>query len=309
MTYTHRRIGLALGSGAARGISHIGIIRELETMGIRPDIVCGTSIGAVVGAYYVSGKLDALEEWVCSLSQWDIVKIMNFSLLARGGFTEGENLIGFFEKHLGSVNIEDLAKPFAAIATDMTTGQEIWFKEGPLIEAIRASISLPVIMTPVQRENQFLLDGGLVNPVPVSVCRALGAQVVIAVNLNGELVGKHFTPVKKKEPGTEENETVHSSLWDRLTQNFRELSDSDKPSMFEVLASFIDIMEDRITRSRMAGDPPDAMLIPILGHISLLEFDRAQEAIECGRRCVQRSRLYLEDVLGISIDAEEQSQE
>ncbi len=309
---TKKKIGLALGSGSARGLSHIGVLLELKKLGIEPDVVCGTSIGALVGAFYVMEKLEELESWCLGLNQWDVVKIMDISLIPRGGFMEGERLMGFFQKHLGDALIEDMPKAFAAVATDMLSGQEVWFTEGPVTQAVRASISLPVLLTPVPHEDQLLLDGGLVNPVPVSVCRALGANVVIAVNLNGELLGKNYilpepeplpVPVKEltEEPVTSLFERLASSLKERagsLKSIFPE-SDSDKPDIFEVLARFIDIMEDRITRSRMAGDPPDIILSPRMGHIGLLEFHNAEAAIDEGRKCVKRSIAGLQDVLGI----------
>jgi len=299
-----RRIGLALGSGSARGMSHIGVIRELEQLGIKPDIVCGTSIGAIVGAFYVCGKLAELEEWVGQLDKWSIAKMMDISFIAGGGFIEGKNLTSFLETHLGDPLIEELPLPFATVATDMETGQEIWFKSGPVIKAVRASITLPVLLTPVQYDDQWLLDGGLVNPVPVSVCRALGAHMVIAVNLNGDLVKKHFTAAQPEVPPAVNTE---ASLLEKLAARFEDNSvlaafsreTPERPGMFDVLASFIDIMQDRITRSRMAGDPPDVMLVPRLGDVGLLEFDKSAESIAAGRRCVQGAQEQLMDYLGV----------
>lgn len=298
-----RKVGLALGSGSARGMSHIGVIRELEQLGIKPDIVCGTSIGAIVGAFYVCGKLDELETWVGQLDKWSIAKMMDISFIAGGGFIEGKHLTDFLEKHLGGPLIEELPLPFATVATDMETGQEIWFKSGPGIKAVRASITLPVLLTPVQYDDQWLLDGGLVNPVPVSVCRALGAHVVIAVNLNGDLVKKHFTAAQQEEPPEVNTE---ASLLEKLAARFESNSvlaalskeEPERPGMFDVLASFIDIMQDRITRSRMAGHPPDVMLVPRLGDVGLLGFDKSAESIAAGRRCVQSAQEQLTDYMG-----------
>ena len=309
-TRKKQQIGLALGSGSARGMSHIGIIRELIDLGIEPDIVCGTSIGAMVGAFYVCGKLDEFEDWVRGLSQWDVVQIMDISLIASGGgFMEGEKLMKFFCQHLGDTLIEDLPKPFATVATNMETGQEVWFTEGPIVEAVRASIALPVLLTPIECHEQWMLDGGLVNPVPVSVCRALGATDVIAVNLNGELVGKHFkrredTPEALVRPDAEANilNKWASELKEGMTSLVSWLPDftpDDKPGMFDVLATFINIMQDRITRSRMAGDPPDIMLVPRLKEVGLLDFDKAAESIEAGRTCVRHALPHLQDHLGI----------
>ncbi len=303
-TSTKTRIGLALGSGSARGMSHIGVIRELETLGVKPDLVCGTSVGAIVGAFYVCGKLDEFESWVRGLDKWSIAKMMDISLIAGGGFIEGKLLVEFLEKYLGDTRIEDLSMPFATVATDMESGQEIWFKSGSIIKAVRASMALPVLLTPVKYADQWLLDGGLVNPVPVSVCRAMGAHVVISVNLNGDLVGKHLKiPPKDAEPPVD----TELSLLEKLAAKFEDnpvlsvfsKETSNSPGMFDVLASFIDIMQDRITRSRMAGDPPDIMLVPRTGDVGLLELDKAAEMIAAGRRCVRMAGDQLTDYVGV----------
>jgi NTE family protein len=180
------RIGLALGSGAARGWAHIGVIRELERNAIVPDVVCGTSIGSLIGAAMASGELERLEKWVRSL-KWQKV-ISYFDLTMSGGLIKGEKLFAFFRENFRDRDIEDLDTPFGAIATELASGREIWLREGSLFEAVRASISLPGLFTPVERDDQLLVDGGLVNPIPVSMCRALGADVVIAVDLNADLL-------------------------------------------------------------------------------------------------------------------------
>lgn len=176
------RIGLALGGGSARGWAHIGVIRALQDAGIEPDIVCGTSIGALVGAAYVGGELDPLEAWVRSLRLQTVVGFLDFSL--TGGLIKGEKLIGFFRNHFVDRDIRELARPFGAVATDLQRGREVWLREGPVTDAVRASIALPGLFTPVQLDGRWLVDGGLVNPVPVSLCRAMGADLVIAVDLN-----------------------------------------------------------------------------------------------------------------------------
>ena len=180
------RIGLALGSGAARGWAHIGVIRELQRNNIVPDIVCGTSIGALVGVAMASGELSALEDWVRSLKWQKVISYFDFTM--NGGLIKGEKLFEFFRENVRDRAIEDLDMPFGAIATDLANGREIWLREGSMFEAVRASISLPGLFTPVERDDVLLVDGGLVNPIPVSMCRALGADVVIAVDLNSDLL-------------------------------------------------------------------------------------------------------------------------
>ena len=299
-----KTIGLALGSGSARGWAHIGVIHELAAMGVEPDVVCGTSIGALVGAAYAGEQLGMLDEWVRNIERRDIIAYLDIKL-AGGGFVEGKRLIDFFRQSVGDVAIEDLPKTFGAVATELTSGREVWFREGSLWNAIRASISLPGIFTPMQLDDQWLVDGGLVNPVPISLCRAMGADVVIAVNLNGDIVGKRF--FSGEPPLDQVTRESAASAFSKLSDDLRKLAgtlvsrlfepETASPGIFDVLSGSINIMQDRITRSRMAGDPPDVVLAPRLAHIQLMEFDRAAEAIEEGRRCVRRMAPAIQDVL------------
>lgn len=299
-------IGLALGSGAARGWAHIGVLNELKDRGITPDIICGTSIGSFVGAAFVTGYLDKLQQWVCSLTRRDIIHYMDIQLFA-GGFITGMTQKKLIRDTLGDVNIEDLKIPYASVATNLKTGREIWFQSGNLLDAVHASIALPGLFSPVHAQGQWLVDGGLVNPVPVSVCRALGAEVVIAVNLNSDIVGKHL----KEQEFEEEKENGENlkilGFIEQLKKNLLKDEESivtrlwakqqDKPGVFDVLVGSINIMQDRITRSRLAGDPPDLVLAPRLSHLGLMEFDRAGEAIDEGRACVQRLSTALDFVI------------
>jgi len=306
---TSPRIGLALGSGSARGLSHIGIIQALADMGIHPHIVCGCSVGAMVGGAYAAGHLDKLETWVRSLTKKDVVSFFDISLTS-GGVILGDRLTNVFREHTGNVTIESLPIPFSAVATELATGREIWFRSGFLLDAIRASMSLPGLFAPVHIDNKWLVDGGLVNPVPISICKAMGADVVIAVNLNGGLVGRHLsskqataveTTLEQQSPEsfTDLTNRIKRSLKNSVDSLIAQLwqDDSDRPGLFDVMASTINIMQDRITRSRMAGDPPDVVLSPQLDHIGLLEVYRAAEAIEEGKRCVQRAKYALNDII------------
>ncbi len=305
------KIGLALGSGSARGWSHIGVIHALAEQGIKPDIITGCSIGALVGAAYAKGDLDPLEEWVRQLRWKEIVDLMDISFMG-GGFLKGDNLMQFFMEKTNDIKIEDLDIPYGAVTTDLDTGREIWIQNGSLLDAVRSSIALPGLFTPVKRDGRWHVDGGLVNPVPVSLCRAMGAEIVIAVNLNGDVVGKHRRERDKEiEVARKKESKAEVELWDRFVNQFKnsvqskkedwlkELfgSSKDMPGMFEVLAGSINIMQDRITRSRMAGDPAEVMLAPRLAHISMLEFDRADEVIDEGYACMQRMKPVLDDAL------------
>jgi NTE family protein len=294
-------IGLALGSGAARGWAHIGVLNELHERGIEPDVVCGTSIGAFVGAAYVASHLEQLQNWVCSLTRRDIIRYMDVQMFA-GGLITGISQKKMIREKLGDVKIESLDIRFAAVATNLKTGREVWYQQGSILDAVHASVALPGLFSPVHVNDQWMVDGGLVNPVPVSVCRALGAEIVIAVNLNSDIVGKHIKQLNFEEQDEEkkssngnpgimgfvdqlknnlfkDEETFVSRLWTKQ---------QEKPGVLDVLVGSINIMQDRITRSRLAGDPPDLMLTPRLSGLGLMEFDQAGQAIEEGRACVQR---------------------
>ena len=301
-------IGLALGSGAARGWAHIGILNELHERGIEPAIVCGTSIGAFVGAAYVAGHLDLLQQWVCGLTRRDILRYMDVQLFA-GGFVTGASQKKIIRDHLGDALIETLKKPFATVATKLNTGMETWFQKGSILDAVHASIALPGLFSPVCIEDEWFVDGGLVNPVPVSVCRALGAEVVIAVNLNSDIVGKHARDKRittVEEQANNENLNIMGFI-EQMKKNLFSDEESfvnrlwtkqqEKPGVFDVLVGSINIMQDRITRSRLAGDPPDLMLSPKLSYLGVLEFDKGEEAIEEGRACVQRMAAALDFML------------
>lgn len=330
------KIGLALGSGSARGWSHIGVLRALQRRGIEPDIIAGTSIGALVGACYAAGKLDELEDWVTGLGWRDVVSLLDVKL--SGGLIEGRKVFQFFDQHMADLSFEQLHKPFAAVATDLETGREIWLQHGHLAPAVRASLSIPGLFTPYRSQaGRILVDGGLVNPVPVTLCRAMGADLVIAVNLNSEIVGKHLRnshrlstefvaednrfadasaavtpvpnapadPARHGEPRAEDAHPGEPDFFRRLAQMFSDENASGNgerelpmPGVMEVIASSINIMQDRVTRSRMAGDPADLILSPRLSHLGLMEFYRAAEAIAVGEQTVERSLPALLALLG-----------
>ncbi len=284
-------VGLALGSGAARGWSHIGVINALIDLGIVPNIICGTSIGSLVGASYVTNNFDKLEQWASSLTKFETAKFFEINT-SLNGFVNTERLHRFLNEYVASDNtiIESFDMRYAAVATDLESGREVWFTKGPMLEAVWSSISMPGLFPAIRYNNLWLLDGGLVNPVPISVCRALGADIVIAVTLNGNIVGKHFQRPKstiKQDVGVVGKITDY--VRDYTASVFTTANNEDQPpNLFEAIAGSVNITQDRITRSRMAGDPPDILLSPKLSHIGLLEFYRANEAINEGKMCVQR---------------------
>lgn len=301
---------MALGSGAARGWSHIGVLTALAEIGIRPQVVCGSSIGALVGAAWTLGRLEALEAWIRGLSWGAFLRLFDVQL-AGGGLLQGERFVEAVRGGTPDVAIEALPVRFAAVATDFYNGQEVWLQRGSVFEAVRASIALPGLFAPVERDGALLVDGGLVNPVPVSVCRALGAERVIAVNLNSDIVRRRGatrgpSPARPQAGAQSEGDPL-ARLSEQLGQALRELPGAAavlpkrqrpvRPGLLDVVAGSLNIMQDRITRSRLAGDPPDVILAPRLTHIGLLEFTRAPEAIAEGRRCVRALRPALEDLV------------
>lgn len=301
-----RKIGLALSSGMARGWAHIGVIRALKRLGFEFDVVAGCSVGALAGGCYLADRIDALESWALALNKRKIVSYLDMRMRS-GGLIGGEKLVEEMRRYIGRVDIESFPIPYAAMTTDLVTGHEIWIQKGDLVEAMRASFSLPGIFPPVQMQGRWLADGALVCPLPVAACRALGADMVIAVNLNADIIGKSRRPganiptaagfdlVKLlEETDNQEKISLMSSLTRRV---FRR--EYDGPSIFGVLTSSLNIMQDRITRSRLAGDPPDVHIAPRLGHIGLLEFDRTEEAIHEGEAAVMRKRPELADALQV----------
>jgi NTE family protein len=288
-------IGLALGSGAARGWAHIGVIQALAAEGIVPDVVCGCSIGALVGAAYVSDKLDPLADWVTSLDWQDVVAMLDISF--KGGLIHGDRVVQHCAQHFFKGDFESLSKPFACVATELSSGREVWLREGHLADAVRASIALPGLFSPVSRGGRVLVDGGLVNPVPVSLCRALGADIVIAVELGSGVVGRTL----RKSGKTLLSLGVENNWMQRLlsTVGLRgEASESASPSLGDVVTSSINIMQMRIARSRLAGEPADVLVSPRVAELNMMEFDRARDSIDEGVAAVKRVLPSLQHTLG-----------
>jgi NTE family protein len=282
------RVGLALGSGSARGWAHVGVIRGLERAGIKPDLVCGTSIGALVAAAYVAGELESFEQWLLGLGVRDVIALLDVRM--NGGMIKGERLMEFFRRNFTDRPIEELPMPFGAVATDLNSGAEVWLRQGSTLAAVRASIALPALFTPAVHEGRVLVDGALVNPVPVSLARAMGADIVIAVDLSSDALGRRLREELEIDAPVPELSEWRRKLQERLSTVMPARADDDAPklpSILEVVATSLSIMQVRVTRSRMAGDPPDAIVAPRLSHLGLLDFHRAKDAIEAGELAVE----------------------
>ncbi|HTH62888.1 MAG TPA: patatin-like phospholipase family protein [Paraburkholderia sp.] len=326
------RIGLVLGGGAARGWAHIGAIRALEEAGIRPDVVCGTSIGALVGAVYANGDLDWLEDWVGRLTWQMVVRLLD--LRFAGGLFGGRKVIEVFSNRFNGRDISELTMPFMAVATELDTGREVWLQEGGVVDAVRASIAIPGLFTPIWHDGVWLVDGGLTNPVPVSAARAMRADCVIAIDLNNDILnGRDLggaistitpRPVARapvvdpvsaaiaasrrfggplwrwlQPPGPDAGEPPTTAGAGSLSASVA-ASDVRAPSMLSAIAQSLDIMQVRITRSRLAGEPADILIQPRLGGVGIFDFHRAPPAIAEGRAAVQMMLPAIRALLGIA---------
>jgi len=294
-------IGLALGGGAARGFAHIGILRTLIAHGIVPNVVVGTSIGGVVGGAYAAGQLDTLEEWARSLQPRNILGYLDIRLNGSG-LIGGDRLAAQLEAAIGPTLIEELPLKFATVATEVRTGHEIWLTHGRMVDAMRASYALPGIFSPVLVGDRWLVDGALVNPVPVSAARALGAEIVIAANLSSD-VFTHSTTIYAHGPSAEvsvslapeaEIEPPPKRGFGRLFSPERTVKreffgSNGRPGISTVMVDAFNIMQDRITRARLAGDPPDLLISPRVGQIGWFDFHRASDLIAHGARAAERA--------------------
>ncbi len=285
------KLGIALGAGVAKGWAHIGVIQRLEEAGIVADVTAGTSIGALCGGCHVAGKLNELENFARGLTRRRIFSLMDFSW--RGsGLISGNKLAQMLDEEIGDMLIQDLKRPFICIATELLTGHEIWLKNGPLVPAIRASYALPGVFKPVNIDDMWLLDGAVVNPIPVSTCRAMGARVVIAVNLNTESFGSGTViqaPLKNGDGNgnaVDDAATAEQARTAFLHQLFGRPGEG--PGITAVLVAAFNISQDRLARSRLAGDPPDIVITPRAPDVGLFDFDKADECIEAGREAAER---------------------
>ncbi|EAU41223.1 hypothetical protein FP2506_00610 [Fulvimarina pelagi HTCC2506] len=269
-------IALALGGGAARGWAHIGVIKALDEASIPISMIAGTSIGALVGGCYLAGKLDELEHFARSLTRRGMFRFLDFQM-GGSGLIRGMRLSHRLTQSLEGCTVENLSKPFVAVATDARSGHEIWIDSGPLVLAMRASYALPGVFEPVDCSGRRLLDGALVNPVPANVCRTMEERLVVAVNLHHDLYGRAAVVRMTARDCSASNRQDHRERRNPDTAARRE--------NFGVIRSMVDafnIIQDRISRARLAGDPPDMTVSPRVREIGLSEFHRAGEAIDIG---------------------------
>jgi NTE family protein len=293
-------IGLALGGGAARGFAHIGIVKTLIAHGIVPNVVVGTSIGAVVGGAYAAGHLDTLEEWARGLQPRSVFSYLDIRLNGSG-LIGGSKLAAELEAAMGQTLIEDLPIKYATVATEVRTGHEIWLTHGPMVEAMRASYALPGIFSPVLVGDRWLVDGALVNPVPVSAARAFGAEIVIAANVTSDVFA-HGTTIYAHGPAagttTPAPEVMDPAPPKRglgrlfsaeRTMKREFFGSATRPGISSIMVDAFNIMQDRITRARLAGDPPDMLISPRVSDVGWFDFHRADDLIAHGARAAERA--------------------
>lgn len=274
-------IGVALGGGVARGWCHIGVMRTLIKAGYEPDVVAGTSIGAVVGGLYLAGRLDELEDWARSLTPVKVRSMLDISF-SSGGLIGGRRLKALLDQYAGEILIENLNRNFAAVATELKTGHETWLREGLLTRALRASYALPGVFPAINIDGRHYIDGALTNPVPTVAARAMGARLVIGVGLHvdGQLADDDAEDTFA--------EAVPEGSWsdwvrpDKIVSRLIFGKPRSGPGLSATMTGALNIMLDRLTRTKLASDPADVMIEPDVSHIGLLEFHRADELIALG---------------------------
>ncbi len=277
------KIGIALGSGSAKGLAHIGVLEVLETKSIVPEIIAGTSMGALIGGAYAAGiELSKIKELAFSVDRESLKKLFS-PHPSIYGFISQERVRDFLVEIFGDRRIEDLPRKFACVATDIKTGEEIVFREGNLVDAVLSSISIPVLFPPVKLNERYLVDGGLVNPVPVDVARKLGADYVIAVNVISPLRKKRYMgKFKRGKKEKEKEKTFISRLTDALSGFFDK--EEEKPNILETFFAALDVMEEEIVFSHLKLNAPDIIIQIDTHDIKSKEFYRAEEIIERGKK-------------------------
>lgn len=293
------RIALVLSAGGARGLAHIGAIEAIEARGYRIAAVGGSSIGALVGGVYATGKLDAYRKWACALERSDVIRLLDFAF-GLPGLIKGEKVINAIRDLVGDHRIEDLPVPFLAVATDLDRQREIWLTRGPLFDAIRASIAIPMILSPHIINGRRLVDGGLLAPVPIAGTRMAHVDLVVAVDVNAH-ADAHRPPVKANPPpvpAPDENDVgARASLRERVSAFIDGLMDKSEPappdprksSMLDLMSQSLDAMQAQITRLQLALDPPDILIKVTHDSCFFYEFWRAQEMIDIGAEAANRA--------------------
>ncbi len=284
MNTPQKTVSLILGSGGARGLAHIGVIKWLEDNNYAIQSISGCSMGALIGGIYAAGKLDTYTEWVRAITNTDMLKLLDISF-GKSGMVKGEKIINTLKELVGDQLIEDLPITFTAVASDIINEKEIWLNKGPLFDAIRASISLPFFFTPAKRNGVELLDGGILNPVPIAPTFSDDTDIKIAVNLGGPVDPSISTSAQK-----EKQTSAEPTIMEKISQFIDTIHEPDSDSgngtlgMLDIADQSFDAMQGAIARQKLAAYPPDVIIELPRNLCGTLEFDRADEMIEIGYR-------------------------
>jgi len=312
----NKKLGIALGSGSARGWSHIGVLNALEESGIKVDYVSGTSIGSVVGAVYSIGDIKDFEKFARSIDWKSIVSFIDVTF-PGSGIIPGKKVFKMLSEYYKDILIEDLPVPYCAVAADILTGEEVRFSSGRVTDAVRASVAIPGVFTPFKFGGRVLVDGGIVNPVPVNVVREMGAEVVIAVDLNNCTIEGNAKKMNRTgdveksiaEKKDDEEEDRGNRIFEMLEEKYNEITGSIRtkldnlrskehvPNILEILDNTTHIMQRSITENQFKIYPPDIIIEPQLGDFRLLDFDRAEEAIEEGYKLTNKKIEEIKELL------------
>ncbi|RUM62814.1 MAG: patatin [Sulfurospirillum sp.] len=279
-----KTVSLVLGSGGARGYAHIGVIDVLEKAGYEIRSISGSSMGALVGGLYAAGKLNDYREWVLSLDMLSVLKLVDFSF-ATTGFIKGDKVFDVLETIVGkNIKIEDLPIDYTAVATDIDTQKEVWFQEGDLLNAIRASIAIPTIFTPIRSEKHLLVDGGILNPLPTVPLLSDTNDMLIAVNLNGE---RKADKIVKQESETEGG--IQQKITEFIQKNFFEEKREEEINYFTIVSKTIETMQNLITRYELAAHQPDIVINIPKNLCGFYEFHEAEMIIDYGRKVAKEA--------------------
>jgi len=290
---TKKTISLVLGSGGARGYSHIGAIEELEKSGYKIASISGSSMGALIGGLYACGKLEEYKKWVLSLDTLDIIKLIDFSL-SKKGIIQGDKVFKIVEKMIGDVLIEDLPISYTAVATDIIKQKEVWIQKGSLLDAVRASIAIPTIFTPKEISGRYLVDGGILNPLPIAPTISDTTDVTIAISLNAKVAKKYTLKIPKTESEKKSKlEHIFFEMKQKAEKLFAEESKSafERMGLFDIMGKTIDIMQNAVLDCKMAGYSPDIIIGIPNDACGFYEFNRAYEMIELGRIITKENSL------------------
>jgi NTE family protein len=280
-------VGLALGTGGARGLAHIGAIEAIEAAGYRVVAVSGSSMGALVGGIYAAGKLDIYRDWVCALQKMDVLKLVDWTL-SGAGVIKGERIVEVLRELIGEVNIEDLPIPFTAVATDLDREREAWLSRGPLFDAIRASIAIPTIFHPHSLHGHRLVDGGLMNPLPLTPLLQSPSDYTFAVNVNG--LHEILPPVRTTGPSPKSRKSLRGKIAAFVKRTIGNREDGERePGWVDTLTQSIELMQENLTRFRLAADRPDLVIEVPRNASAVYEFYRASELIDLGRERAERA--------------------